>query len=216
MQFTKLFWRDGQPYSDLFDDIYYSSDEDENIPGESEFKHVFFKNNGLPERWLQRDEFVIAELGFGSGLNCVLTIREWLKHCEQSKKKKTLHYIAIEKYPLSAETIVELISRYPDLKPICEALVEDYPPAIATTHSRSLFDNRVVVHFKFMDVIDTLGDDDLDADVWYLDGFSPAKNPEMWSEQLFVNIAKNSRNGATCSTYTAAGFVKRNLKNAGF
>lgn len=216
MQFTKLIWRDGQPYSDLFDDIYYSSDEDENIPGESEFKHVFFKNNGLPERWLQRDEFVIAELGFGSGLNCVLTIREWLKHCEQSKKKKTLHYIAIEKYPLSAETIVELISRYPDLKLICEALVEDYPPAIATTHSRSLFDNRVVVHFKFMDVIGTLGDDDLDADVWYLDGFSPAKNPEMWSEQLFAKIAKNSRNGATCSTYTAAGFVKRNLKNAGF
>ena len=111
MQFTKIIWRDGQPHSSLFDDIYYSSDENEAVSGESEFKHVFFKNNGLPERWHSRDDFVIAELGFGSGLNCVLTIREWLSHCEASNSRKTLHYIAIEKYPLSPDTIIELMSR---------------------------------------------------------------------------------------------------------
>jgi len=216
MQYTNLIWRDGQPYSELFDDIYYSSNEAEDISGESEFRHVFFKHNGLPERWQGRDDFVIAELGFGSGLNCILTIREWLKHCAECNKKKTLHYIAIEKHPFSAETIVELISRYPELTPFCEELVENYPPAIEATHSRSLFDNRVVVHFKFMDASDALDNNRLNVDAWFLDGFSPAKNPGMWSQELFLNIAKNSRQGSTCSTYTAAGFVKRNLQEAGF
>ncbi len=215
MQFTKIIWRDGQPYSSLFDDIYYSSDENESVSGESEFKHVFFKNNGLPERWDSGKDFVIAELGFGSGLNCVLTIREWLKHCEVSNSNKTLHYIAIEKHPLSAETITELMSRYPELRGYSDELVENYPPAVEATHRRSLFDNRVVIHFKFMDVADALDDDGLEVDAWYLDGFSPAKNPAMWSEKLFALIVSNSRNGATCSTYTAAGFVKRNMQKAG-
>jgi len=88
MQYTNLIWRDGQPYSERFDDIYYSSDEGEVVSGESEFQHVFFRHNGLPERWQGRENFVIAELGFGSGLNCILTIREWLKHSANSKKKK--------------------------------------------------------------------------------------------------------------------------------
>ncbi|NOQ87454.1 MAG: bifunctional tRNA (5-methylaminomethyl-2-thiouridine)(34)-methyltransferase MnmD/FAD-dependent 5-carboxymethylaminomethyl-2-thiouridine(34) oxidoreductase MnmC [Gammaproteobacteria bacterium] len=216
MQYTNLIWRDGQPYSELFDDIYYSSNKSEDISGESEFQHVFFEHNGLPERWQGRDDFVIAELGFGSGLNCILTIREWLKHCAECNEDKTLHYIAIEKYPLSPEAIADLILRYPELKPFCDELLESYPPAIEASHSRSLFDNRVVIHFKFMDVADALENDRLNVDAWFLDGFSPAKNPDMWSPELFSMIAQNSRAGATCSTYTSAGFVKRNLQKAGF
>ncbi len=115
MQYTNLIWRNGQPYSEMFDDIYYSPDENETISGENEFKHVFFKNNGLPERWQSADDFVVAELGFGSGLNCLLTIREWLKHLDECKQDKCLHYIALEKFPLSPEAIDELISKYPDL-----------------------------------------------------------------------------------------------------
>ncbi len=216
MQYTNLIWRDGQPYSELFDDIYYSSSDSEDVSGEGEFQHVFFKHNGLPERWQGRKNFVIAELGFGSGLNCILTIREWLKHCAECNKEKTLHYIAIEKYPFSAATIVELIARYPELKPLCDELLENYPPAIETTHSRRLFDNRVHIHFKFMDVCNALENHRLNVDAWFLDGFSPAKNPNMWSQKLFDLIAQNSDDGATCSTYTCAGLVKRNLKKSGF
>jgi tRNA 5-methylaminomethyl-2-thiouridine biosynthesis bifunctional protein len=146
----------------------------------------------------------------------VLTIREWLNHCEASNSRKTLHYIAIEKYPLSPDTIIELMSRYPQLKRYSDELVEDYPPAVEATHRRSLFDNRVVIHYKFMDVLDALDDEGLDVDAWYLDGFSPGKNPAMWSQKLFSKLARNSRDGATCSTYTAAGLVKRNLQKAGF
>ncbi len=216
MQYTNLNWRDGQPYSELFDDIYYSSSESEAVSGESEFQHVFFKHNSLPERWQGRSNFVIAELGFGSGLNCILTIREWLKHCAECNEQKTLHYVAIEKHPLSAETIAELISRYAELKPLCDELLKNYPPAIETTHRRSLFDNRVIIHFKFMDACNALDDQKLNVDAWFLDGFSPAKNPAMWSQELFLSIAQNSSDGATCSTYTSAGLVKRNLQKACF
>ena len=216
MQYTNLIWRDGLPYSELFDDIYYSSNAGEVISGESEFQHVFFKHNGLPERWQGRSDFVIAELGFGSGLNCILTIREWLKHCAECNEEKTLHYIAIEKHPLSAATIHDLISRYPELKQFCDELVKNYPPAIEATHSRRLFNNRVVIHFKFMDVCQALENHTLNVDAWFLDGFSPAKNPEMWTQELFISIAKNSSDGSTCSTYTSAGWVKRNLQKAGF
>jgi tRNA 5-methylaminomethyl-2-thiouridine biosynthesis bifunctional protein len=216
MQYTNLTWRNGQPYSEMFDDIYYSSDENERISGESEFNHVFFKSNGLPERWNCTGDFVVAELGFGSGLNCLLTIREWLMHLDECKQDKCLHYIALEKYPFSPDTIEKLISRYPDLKDYCDELVAVYPPAVKGSHSRHLFDNRVVIHYKFMDVFDALKDERYHVDAWYLDGFSPAKNPDMWSEKLFAKIAQNSHSKTTCSTYTAAGFVKRNLQNNGF
>lgn len=216
MQYTNISWRDGQPYSDMFDDIYYSSNQSEGISGESEFKHVFFKNNGLPERWNDASQFVIAELGFGCGLNCILTIREWLNHLADCKQSKRLHYIAIEKYPLSPETITALVSRYPELKQYYDELIGSYPPAIEGIHSRYLFDNRVVIHYRFMDSVDSLKDDMQGVDAWYLDGFSPAKNPGMWSDQVFSLMAKNSHQGTTCSTYTCAGFVKRNLLAAGF
>jgi len=224
MQYTELHWRDGQPYSERFDDIYYASNDSESISGEKEFDHVFFRHNGLPERWQQGGDCVIAELGFGSGLNCLLTIRAWLQHLavrniESSVETNTdqcLHYIAIEKHPLSAASIVELISRYPELKALCDELVASYPPAVETTHSRRLFAGRVVIHYRFMDALRALKDERLNVDAWYLDGFSPAKNADMWSEELFSKLAQNSREGATCSTYTSAGFVRRNLQAAGF
>ncbi len=216
MQYTNLTWRNGQPYSTMFDDIYFSSNESEGVAGEREFDHVFFKNNNLPARWKNSEKFVIAELGFGSGLNCILTIREWLKHLEKSKQTKCLHYIAIEKYPLSGETIIELVSQYPQLNKYCNELIANYPSPVEGMFSRHLFDNRVVIHYKFMDVYDALEAENYNVDAWYLDGFSPAKNPDMWSQQLFEKLVKNSHTGTTCSTYTSAGFVKRNMQAAGF
>lgn len=216
MQYSNFIWRDGQPFSETFDDIYYSSSADGCISGESEFNHVFFKNNGLPERWHEDRDFIIAELGFGSGLNCLLTIREWLSQQAACGQDKRLHYIAIEKYPLSPDAIIALLSQYPALQEYCDELVENYPPAVEGFHSRFLFNDRVVIHYRFMDAYAALEDESLNVDAWYLDGFSPAKNPAMWSAELFKKIAQNSGSGSTCSTYTAAGFVKRNLQNNGF
>lgn len=218
MQYTELQWREGLPYSERFDDIYYSDDDSTGHnegAGEGEFRHVFLAGNKLPQRWRQTGDFVIAELGFGSGLNCMLTIQEWLRHLSECRHKKTLHYIAVEKYPLSPQAVSDLL-RIRELEPVCRELLADYPPPVETVHCRRLFDGRVVVHFRFMDVLDALDTQGLQVDSWYLDGFSPAKNPDMWSETLFRRMADNSRIGATCSTYSSAGFVKRNLDAAGF
>ena len=216
MQYTNLIWRNGQPYSEMFDDIYYSSNDIESISGESEFQHVFFKNNGLPQRWHDSNNFVIAELGFGSGLNCILTIREWLSHLDECKQNKRLHYIAIEKYPLPPDEIINIISQYPELEKYCDEIIAVYPPAVEGSHTRYLFDNRVVIHYRFMDAYDALKHERYKVDAWYLDGFSPAKNPEMWSEKLFKKLFQNSHKSTTISTYTSAGFVKRNLQISGF
>lgn len=215
MQYTKLNWRHHQPYSERFDDIYYSSSSEEGISGEQEFRHVFFKHNGLPQRWLDRDQFIIAELGFGGGLNCLLTIREWLNQYEDNDTCRCLHYIAIERYPLSPESIREIHSRHHELKPFYEELIAVYPPPIEGSHSRPLFNNRVIIHFRFLDVYEALRDEHFRVDAWYLDGFSPAKNIDMWSSDLCRKIAQNSQPGTTCSTYSAAGSVKRNLTDAG-
>ena len=158
MQYTNLIWRDGQPYSELFDDIYYSpvlsQDEVEgaegNVCGSGEFEHVFFKHNGLPERWQDKPCFVIGELGFGSGLNCLLTMRHWLQ-CERRGDER-LHYIAIEGYPLSPESIVQLFGNDETLRPYVDELLRHYPPPIQGTHLRHLFDGKVCIHFHFMDV----------------------------------------------------------------
>ena len=215
MQYTEIQWRKGQPYSERFDDIYYSDGPDVAETGEGEFRHVFLAGNRLPQRWSQGGDFVIAELGFGSGLNCMLTIREWLQHLESSGEEKTLHYIAIEKYPLSPQAITELL-RIPSLQAICRELTDAYPPAVEAAHRRSLFGGRVIMHYRFMDVATALDTEGLNVDSWYLDGFAPGKNPDMWSQALFVKMATNSRDGATCSTYSAAGLVRRNLEAAGF
>ena len=221
MQYTELCWREGLPYSERFDDIYYSAGSNEtgnghDHSGKDEFHHVFFAANQLPQRWQQGGDFVIAELGFGSGLNCMLTIAEWLKHLSASGQEKTLHYIAIEKYPLSPAAIAGLLANYPELEAVGHELLADYPPAVEAAHSRVLFGGRVRLHYRFMDVHEALDSNGLQVDCWYLDGFSPAKNPDMWSEDLFRQMAKNSRNRATCSSYSAAGFVRRNLQAAGF
>jgi len=222
MQYTNLIWRDGQPYSELFDDIYYSpalSVEDVegangSVSGSGEFEHVFFKHNGLPERWQNKPRFIIGELGFGSGLNCLLTMCHWMQGDRGGNER--LHYIAIEGYPLSPESIARLFGNDDTLRPYVDELLRHYPPPIKGTHLRHLFDGKVCIHFHFMDVCEALGNTSMKVDAWYLDGFAPAKNPAMWSEEVFQHLARNSREGSRCSTYTAAGVVKRGLQQAGF
>ena len=138
MQYTNLIWRDGQPYSELFDDIYYSpvqsvEDTEGSVSGSGEFEHVFFRHNGLPQRWQETPRFVIGELGFGSGLNCLLTMHHWLQ--DERRGDARLHYIAIEGYPLSPESIAQLFGSDETLRPYVDELLRHYPPPIKGTAS---------------------------------------------------------------------------------
>lgn len=211
MNYAEIEWRDGQPYSPGYDDIYYST-----AGGREESEYVFLKHNHLAERWQQLgadDHFVIAETGFGTGLNFVLTMHAW---AEQANPDSRLHYVAIEKHPVSPADIRRVAHNWPELSEAYDELLSVYPLPVEGEHCRSLFGGRVQLHLVFSDVIDALESRELQVDAWYLDGFGPDKNADLWSDQVFQLIEKNSVQGATLSTYTSAGFVRRGLQSAGF
>ena len=211
MKYAEIQWRDGQPYSPGYDDIYYS-----NTGGREESEHVFLGHNHLSQRWqeLANDgAFIIAETGFGTGLNFVLTMKAWL---EQANPDARLHYISVEKHPVSPADIKKVAENWPDLLSFYDELLGVYPVPVEGEHCRALFDGRVYLHLIFDDVVDALECRQIAADAWYLDGFGPDKNSDLWSDQVFQLIEKNSGQGATLSTYTAAGFVRRGLQSAGF
>lgn len=211
MKYAEIEWRDGQPYSPGYDDIYYST-----AGGREESEHVFLKHNHLVTRWQQlgeEDHFVIAETGFGTGLNFILTMHAW---AEQANPSACLHYIAIEKHPVSPADIARVAHNWPELSEAYDELLSVYPVSVEGEHCRSLFGGRVRLHLIFSDVVNALESRELQVNAWYLDGFGPDKNADLWSDQVFQLIEKNSGQGATLSTYTSAGFVRRGLQAAGF
>ena len=208
MKYAEIEWCEGQPYSPEYDDIYYSK-----AGGREESEYIFLKQNNLPERWGQADQFIIAETGFGTGLNFILTLKAW---AESANKNAKLHYIGIEKHPVSPDDISRMSQLWPDLFDYFEELLSVYPLPLEGVHTRTILDGRVYVHFYFMDVVDALKNRQLAADAWYLDGFGPAKNHDLWSHQVFKLLAQNSKTGTTLSTYTCAGSVRRGLTESGF
>lgn len=198
----------GAPRSKEFDDVYFSAHD-----GLAESRHVFLQSNFLPAAWLDKKDFVIAETGFGTGLNFLAA---WKLFQEAGKTCQHLHFISFEKFPLNAEQINEYlepwISEFPDL---LEALVEHYPIVVPGIH-RIDFNDRVSLTLVFDDMNEAIPNIGAVVDCWFLDGFRPASNPDMWSDTLFENMARLSREGTRLATFTAAGFVKRGLKEAGF
>ncbi|MBI3441303.1 MAG: FAD-dependent 5-carboxymethylaminomethyl-2-thiouridine(34) oxidoreductase MnmC [Proteobacteria bacterium] len=181
-----LQWSDDGGLRSLdFDDIYFQPGQ-----GPEESHYVFLKKNRLAERFqaLQDDNFRIAELGFGSGLNFLLTAQLWRKTAPSSAR---LVYVSIEKHPVSSADLKKLYSCWPEFQ----------------EHAALLLDR---------DVSDLLPELTGHFDAWYLDGFSPAKNPAMWEEKLFPLLASRTKPGGTLSTFSSAGFVRRGLQQAGF
>lgn len=201
----------GSPRSEHFDDIYFAVED-----GFRETKHVFLAGNGLPERWQQPDcpdRFVIAETGFGTGLNFLSV---WQDFEKTARPEQHLHFISFEKYPLSAAEIQEYLNVWSDdLGPYLDRLVEVYPPRVTGWHSMKLND-RVSLLLIFDDINRAMPELETQVDAWFLDGHAPAKNPEMWSDTVFAGIGRNSISGTTVATFTASGVAKRGLRSAGF
>ena len=203
---------DGHPISELFDDIYFSVED-----GLAETRYVFLDNNHLKERWQTSanlsNRFTIAETGFGTGLNFLATAHLWLAN---SQKHQCLHYISVEKYPLSPDAIHQALSHWPELKELLSELLANYPKRVQGLHERSLFQGRIKLTLLFNDATTGFSQLKTKVDAWFLDGFAPSKNPEMWTPLLFQQIARLSRPQTTFSTFTAAGVVKRGLHAEGF
>nr|WP_010132734.1 bifunctional tRNA (5-methylaminomethyl-2-thiouridine)(34)-methyltransferase MnmD/FAD-dependent 5-carboxymethylaminomethyl-2-thiouridine(34) oxidoreductase MnmC [Microbulbifer agarilyticus] len=216
---AQLEWRDnGQPVSRAFDDIYFST-----ASGLEETRHVFLAQNHLPERWAALTEnavFTIGETGFGTGLNFLAAWQLWHDTAPASAH---LHFVSVEKFPLHPKDLARALAMWPALEPLSRQLIAQYPAYLAPgVHRIDLTPNvhLTLVIGEASDGFHSLSLDDVNrdrwVDAWFLDGFAPSKNPEMWSEALFQSIAALSAPDCTFATFTCAGIVKRGLKSVGF
>lgn len=199
-QQADLEWADGQvPISTRFDDPYFSLEN-----GLAETVHVFLRGNDLPTRFAPG--FAIAELGFGTGLNLLATWAAW----EQSGQTTPLTFTSFEAYPMAIADMARALRAFPSLAPWRDRLLDHWQGAGAC----DLGTLRLTVITG--DARQTLRAWQGRADAWYLDGFSPARNPEMWDKALLAEVARHTAPGGRAATYTAAGFVRRGLAAAGF
>jgi tRNA 5-methylaminomethyl-2-thiouridine biosynthesis bifunctional protein len=205
---ASLAFVDGVPYAEPFGDIYHSADG-----GLGQARHVFLAGNGLPVRWRGRRRFVILETGFGIGLNFLATWQAWR---DDAGRPAVLHYVAIDKHPFTADDLVRLHALWPELAELSEALRTAWPPLVPGFHRLLLDNGRVVLTLAFGDIDDCLPQADVAADAFYLDGFAPARNPDMWSPALLTRLHRHAAPDATLATYTVSAVVRHALAQAGF
>ncbi|AHM03634.1 putative peptidase [Roseibacterium elongatum DSM 19469] len=194
-----LDWRGGVPISTRFDDPFYSLDN-----GLDETRHVFLAGNDLPARF--RPGFRVAELGFGTGLNLVAAHAAWVA----DGRADPLRFTSFEAFPVAPEEALRALSHFPEAAPLA--------PLIAEALAGSGRIETLMLDFTLVrgDARDTLPSWGGGADAWFLDGFSPAKNPELWEPPLMQAVFDHTAPGGTCATYSAAGAVRRALAEAGF
>lgn len=204
----EILWRaDGSLESTHYKDIYFSSDG-----GLKETHHVFLQGNRLPSAWAGHTQFTIGETGFGTGLNFLAT---WALWRETQTPGQHLNYISVEGFPLDREDLARALEQWPELAPLSAVLIEHYPTPHRGVHSL-IFPDNVTLTLIEGEALAALQNLDAHVDAWFLDGFSPASNPDMWSPELFEEIARLSTPGTTFATYTVAGTVRRGLSAAGF
>ncbi|MBE1300801.1 MAG: bifunctional tRNA (5-methylaminomethyl-2-thiouridine)(34)-methyltransferase MnmD/FAD-dependent 5-carboxymethylaminomethyl-2-thiouridine(34) oxidoreductase MnmC [Alteromonadaceae bacterium] len=205
----------GVPVSTEFDDVYFSNEN-----GLKESNYVFYQNNGVDQRLpsFQDKSFIVFETGFGTGLNFLNTWQNFLRI--PLERRPTLHFISCEKFPVAPSTLKEALAFWTSLSHLSNQLIKVYPMAIEGCHRLEFDNGKVILDLWFADVEQVLQElvlsDEHPIDAWYLDGFAPSKNPEMWSESLFKGMAKHSGERSTFATFTAAGFVRRGLQAVGF
>jgi len=223
---AEISWHDNQPWSKIFDDLYFSREN-----GLEEARHVFLNGNQLKSRFASLTDcdssiFVIAETGFGTGLNFLLTWELW---CQYAPKKARLHFISCEKHPLKIDDLSRSLSLWKELQDKTKLLLDKYPVLTPGFHSLQFDEGRVNLTLMLGDALlsyrELLVSGDLNLEkkiresyvnAWFLDGFTPSKNPTIWDDALFTTMALLSDENTTLSSYSVAGVVKQGLKSAGF
>lgn len=196
-----LDWKDGiVPVSLRFDDPYFSLAD-----GLAETRHVFLAGNALPDRL--QDGFHIAELGFGTGLNMLATRLAWAG----TGRPGTIRFTSFEAFPLTAPEIARALDAFPEARAVADDFLTQWAAGARQIALPGL-DLTVICG----DARSTLPEWQGQAHAWFLDGFSPAKNPELWSPDLMAAVGAHTAPGGTFATYTAAGHVRRALAEAGF
>ncbi|HLD65066.1 MAG TPA: bifunctional tRNA (5-methylaminomethyl-2-thiouridine)(34)-methyltransferase MnmD/FAD-dependent 5-carboxymethylaminomethyl-2-thiouridine(34) oxidoreductase MnmC, partial [Pseudomonas sp.] len=201
----------GQPQSTLFGDVYFS-----NADALAETRYVFLANNDLPARFAALPDgqhLTIGETGFGTGLNFLCA---WQLFEQVAAPQARLHFVSVEKYPLRRDDLQRALALWPELAPYADALLEQYVALHGGFQRLSFAGGRVVLTLLIGDALAMLPQLDARIDAWFLDGFAPAKNPEMWTPELFAELARLSAPGTSIGTFTSTGHVRRALNAAGF
>lgn len=201
----------GQPLSSEFGDLYFSREN-----GLAETRHVFLTHNDLPARFAQLaagKHLVIGETGFGTGLNFLCA---WQLFEQTAPADARLHFVSVEKYPLHIDDLRRALALWPELADYARQLEAQYVAVHPGFQRLVLAGGRVVLTLLIGDVLERLPELNAQVDAWFLDGFAPAKNPQMWNAQLFAELARLSAPNASLATFTSAGFVRRGLNEAGF
>ncbi len=201
----------GRPHSRVFDDVYFSDKS-----GLEETRYVFIEQNALKERFAAlpaNRQLVIGETGFGTGLNFLCA---WQLFDQYAHPDARLHFISVEKYPLTREDLQRALALWPELAVYSEQLISAYFAIHPGFQTLTLANGRVTLTLLIGDALEQLPQLDAQIDAWFLDGFAPAKNPDMWTPELFAQLARLAAPGSTISTFTSTGWVRRALNDAGF
>ena len=203
-----LDWKpDGTPVAAAMDDVYYSAEN-----GLEETRAVYLAACGLPERWSGRENFTVAELGFGTGLNLLALWQMWRTH--RPSPTARLNFVSFEGFPMTATDAARALSRWPELAEFSKTLIARWPERARGVQQIALTDGLTfTLHID--DIASALPNSQFKADAWFLDGFSPAKNSAMWAPGIYPLLAERSAPGAKIGTFTVAGAVRRGLAEAG-
>ena len=195
-------------HSTQFDDAYFSS-----AGGIEECQHVFINGNNLLNRWQKSKYFTIMELGFGTGTNFLATAKTWI---DITHNAHHLHFISIEKHPLLKKDLCEFHSKANNSFVLLESLLDNYPLPLAGTHRIHFEEQHITLTLIFEDALTALNETSFMVDAWYLDGFAPSKNPDLWSLELAERIYQLTDQYGTFATFSAASKIIKNFKSVGF
>jgi len=198
----------GTPISETYGDIYHSA-----AGGHAQARHVFLAGNDLPARWQGRENFTILETGFGLGINFLAT---WLAWRNDPSRCASLQFISLEKHPFSAVDLAVAHAAWPEFASLAEEVQAHWPMLVAGEHRLEVDGGRVTLILVFGDAVETLPVLEATVDAFYLDGFSPARNPDLWSPALCHSLARLAVDGATLATWSVAGGVRQALIEVGF
>jgi tRNA 5-methylaminomethyl-2-thiouridine biosynthesis bifunctional protein len=206
---SPVIWdEDGAPRSRAFGDVYFSL-----VDGLAESRAVYLEGCGLPDAWRGRRRFVVGELGFGSGLNVLALLDLWRRNRPPGAH---LQIFSVEAFPMSAEDAGRALAAWPQIADLAAMLLERWPRRAGGFHRVDFPGLGASLDLAVMDALDALQAWSGAADAWFLDGFSPACNPGMWSPAVLAAVAHRSATGARAATFTVAGAVRRGLEAQGF
>lgn len=207
---ARLQWDEtGTPFSELYNDVYHARQG-----ALEQARHTFLRGNGLPDRWRGKASFTVCEVGFGLGRNFLALWQAWRSDPNRCAR---LHVLAFEAHPFCASDLAAASRDLPDdVRELADQLIDAWPVLLPGVHRLEFETGRLSLTLFFGRIEHAAREAQAGVDAYFLDGFAPDKNPQMWTPALFGQLVRLGRPGATAATWCVNGAVRRALRDAGF